>query len=928
MAKGGNTRDVNLRIKAEDATGAGVRSAEASLNKIALAQGRIGRENYSAAVASARTLGGTFQSTAARAEELEKKARAAGLSASGPLVAQFRQSQRAAQEAGRAYGQAAQKLVVMQAQQRGQRAGLAPHQVQNLGYQINDLFTQVASGTSVMQALAQQGGQIAQIFPGASGALLRFAGPAALAAAAAAPFIAGWSKARGTADAVKDFSVQLAATADKAAYDADKLASTADRLDSVRGSAGDARAALSEFIRNGVDPAHLERFGLSAQNLARVTGKDIPDAAKMAAEAFTGTFAEVDALDQSLNFLTSAEREQIRAMFDSGDAAAARTEAFRIFDERMQAGADLMDGPWSDAARNFANAWDNLVGAIANSAPIQAAIGWIGALAKQIAQLTAMLPGARGGNTFESVNAEIIRVEQRRMRRIAAAAEAPSPSIRFARDNEIAADERILADLRQRQGALRPAALPADVLGAGARRDKAEVDRRRQQAAPRTSGGSAARDTRAEETARFLDSLTAANAQREFELSLIGKAEREARILTEIERARLQAAEAHTLLSADQEKAIRDSVGALYDARAEQEAAKTLEQARLDLARERGEVESRAAFIARVTAEGMANATAETKAAYAQIMGAAYDIAEAARRRQAAERDTNALVQQRSILLQRLGEASEAGDTTGAIILRDQIVALNAQIVAAATNTLALLQSLSGPEAEAARMGLEELISGAGRLNGEMERVGQTTVLTAADIDQMLVGGGVNALGDFTDALGEGAGVFDAMRDSFLNFAAYFLTQIAQMIAQQAILNALGAGAGTSNGSRTGGFLSSMINGLFRHDGGLVGSGGGWRPVNPAVFAGAMRYHSGGLAGLRPDEVPAILQRNEEVLTEDDPRHRNNGGLAGRAPITLKSVNVIDPGDMVAQGLETESGERSFFNFIGRNAGAIKAQMG
>ena len=56
MANGGNTRDVNLRIKAEDATGAGVRSAEASLNKIALAQGRIGRENYSAAVASTRKL--------------------------------------------------------------------------------------------------------------------------------------------------------------------------------------------------------------------------------------------------------------------------------------------------------------------------------------------------------------------------------------------------------------------------------------------------------------------------------------------------------------------------------------------------------------------------------------------------------------------------------------------------------------------------------------------------------------------------------------------------------------------------------------------------------------------------------------------------------------------------------------------------------
>jgi uncharacterized protein (UPF0335 family) len=36
------------------------------------------------------------------------------------------------------------------------------------------------------------------------------------------------------------------------------------------------------------------------------------------------------------------------------------------------------------------------------------------------------------------------------------------------------------------------------------------------------------------------------------------------------------------------------------------------------------------------------------------------------------------------------------------------------------------------------------------------------------------------------------------------------------------------------------------------------------------------RYHTGGLAGLKPDEVPAVLLKNEEVLTRDDPRHRDN----------------------------------------------------
>ncbi len=61
------------------------------------------------------------------------------------------------------------------------------------------------------------------------------------------------------------------------------------------------------------------------------------------------------------------------------------------------------------------------------------------------------------------------------------------------------------------------------------------------------------------------------------------------------------------------------------------------------------------------------------------------------------------------------------------------------------------------------------------------------------------------------------------------------------------------------------------------HTGGIVGhrtvgSGNGTRMVSAAMFANALRYHTGGVAGLKPDEVPTILRRNEEVLTEQDPR--------------------------------------------------------
>ena len=42
-----------------------------------------------------------------------------------------------------------------------------------------------------------------------------------------------------------------------------------------------------------------------------------------------------------------------------------------------------------------------------------------------------------------------------------------------------------------------------------------------------------------------------------------------------------------------------------------------------------------------------------------------------------------------------------------------------------------------------------------------------------------------------------------------------------------------------------------------------------------AIFAGAARYHAGGVAGLRPDEVPIIAQAGETILPRGaltDPR--------------------------------------------------------
>jgi len=68
------------------------------------------------------------------------------------------------------------------------------------------------------------------------------------------------------------------------------------------------------------------------------------------------------------------------------------------------------------------------------------------------------------------------------------------------------------------------------------------------------------------------------------------------------------------------------------------------------------------------------------------------------------------------------------------------------------------------------------------------------------------------------------------------------------------------------------------------HDGGIAGRDrSDTRFVDPGLFGAAPRYHEGGIAGLRPGEVAAVLKDGEEVVTPEDPRHRRNIGRAGSA---------------------------------------------
>lgn len=288
-----------------------------------------------------------------------------------------------------------------------------------------------------------------------------------------------------------------------------------------------------------------------------------------------------------------------------------------------------------------------------------------------------------------------------------------------------------------------------------------------------------------------------------------------------------------------------------------------------------------------------------------------------------AEERVNQLLQQRQALEQQLAIYKQEGNTEKVTETEQQIAALNTQLQEAIANAQAMWQAVGGGAADTAIAKLQTA-------SMEAQRFGQQAKTSYIDwqrVGQLFASGLTNAFDRFAQAVANGEDVGEAAKEAFLQFAADFLRQIAQMIIQQAILNALrafGLGGGVGIGvGHTGGLVGSS----------RVGSGNSSRRVDPGVFAGAWRYHEGGIAGLRPGEVPLIAKQGEEILTEDDPRHMLNGGGAGgeggpgRQP-DWKIVNAIDAGSFVDAGLNSKVGERSFLNFIRANAGAVKSALG
>lgn len=305
------------------------------------------------------------------------------------------------------------------------------------------------------------------------------------------------------------------------------------------------------------------------------------------------------------------------------------------------------------------------------------------------------------------------------------------------------------------------------------------------------------------------------------------------------------------------------------------------------------------------------------------------------------EAEINRLIDERNAKIQLINTQREMGMIG---ILESYTLANQAQeeyngkIRTLTTDLITLLQSIDPNSNIYARFGVKELILGLQQANAEAAKLSNTQKFFRK-FGEEIAGGVANSfveLGKGIAGFLQGANslgdAFKGAMDSFRTFAADFLQQIAQMIIQALILQAI---QNAINGT-SGGYGQAVGNALFGagHTGGVVTGGSriGANPrrlVNPAVFAGAQYFHDGGLPGLRQDEVPAILKKGEEVLNENDPRNALNGGLSGGGgDVNIDLIQTIDSESVVAAGLSRPAGRKAVMAIIKGSPNELRTILG
>ncbi|SDX86221.1 phage tail tape measure C-terminal domain-containing protein [Roseicitreum antarcticum] len=215
-----------------------------------------------------------------------------------------------------------------------------------------------------------------------------------------------------------------------------------------------------------------------------------------------------------------------------------------------------------------------------------------------------------------------------------------------------------------------------------------------------------------------------------------------------------------------------------------------------------------------------------------------------------------------------------------------------AALADAAASADALGLELDETAAAASGAGAAARAAGAAAAEGAEQAATGWSAVTAALADYAAkardIGGdiGQTLVGAFQSAENAVATFVKTGKLDFRDLVTSMIADLAKLAARRFILGPIAnALSGALGGA--GGLFADIL-----HAGGTVGSPGPGRMVPAMAFAGAPRMHSGGWAGIKPDEVPAILQRGERVLSRREAAGYGKGQSA--APNISVTINARD----------------------------------
>ncbi|KQT13995.1 hypothetical protein ASG40_19405 [Methylobacterium sp. Leaf399] len=261
----------------------------------------------------------------------------------------------------------------------------------SLGYQVNDVFTSLASGASPFMVIAQQGGQIYQALDGPRGVtgglkevgnfLLRLATPAnlvfgGLAVGAIAAAVAAYRFVA----AQRDVELALLGAGRGAGVTADQVQAIAERASrSSEITVAGAREIEKAFIRTGGVMGGVFAQGITAaENFAKATGQDRAEAAQVVARGLStlGSGGYEDLAKKAGNF-DAALDDQVRALLNTGRTMEAQIlvadrfgQAFATAQEKMT-GLQRFLGDLDQRFKNLAESTGKAVANIGKPLPVQ-----------------------------------------------------------------------------------------------------------------------------------------------------------------------------------------------------------------------------------------------------------------------------------------------------------------------------------------------------------------------------------------------------------------------------------------------------------------------------------------------------------------------------------------------------------------------------